>query len=43
MSTKVDILCFIRDLNFANHTIFQSLKVVDRSSETELQVIKHLN
>ena len=43
MSTTVDILCFIRDLNFANHTNCQSLKAVDRSNETKIQVIEHLN
>ena len=28
---------------FANHTNFQSLEVVDRGSETQLQVTENLN
>ena len=31
------------DLVFANHTHFQSLEVVDRGSETQLQVTENLN
>ena len=31
------------DLNFTNNTNFQSLKVVDRGSETQLQVAENLN
>ena len=33
----------IWDLNVANHTNFQSLEVVDRGSETQLQVSENLN
>ena len=32
-----------RDLNFTNNTNFQSLEVVDRGSETQLQVTENLN
>ena len=31
------------DLNFTNTTNFQSLEVVDRGSETQLQVTENLN
>ena len=31
------------DLNFTNNTNFQSLEVVDRASETQLQVAENLN
>ena len=31
------------DLNFTNNTNFQSLEVVDRGSETQLQVAENLN
>ena len=31
------------DLNFTNNTNFQSLEVVDRGSETQLQVGENLN
>ena len=31
------------DLNFINNTNFQSLEVVDRGSETQLQVAENLN
>ena len=31
------------DLNFTNNTNFQSLEIVDRGSETQLQVAENLN
>ena len=31
------------NLDFANYTNFQSLEVVDRGSETQLQVAENLN
>ena len=31
------------DLHFSNHTNFLSLEVVDRGSETQLQVTENLN
>ena len=35
--------CIRWDLNFTNNTNFQSLEVVDRRSETQLQVAENLN
>ena len=40
---NLDTLIYIGDLNFTNLTNFQSLEVVDRGSETQLQVTENLN
>ena len=34
---------YMLDLHFANHTHFQSIEVVDRGSETQLQVTENLH
>ena len=40
---NLETLIYVGDLNFTNHINFQSLEVVGRGSETQLQVIENLN
>ena len=40
---NLETLIYVGDLNFTNNTNFQSLDVVDRGSETQLQVAENLN